>query len=261
VDISAGGAHYNHTGCQAVGPGTVADGMATIKQLVFEEKKVTAKQLLQALEDNWVGHEPLYALVNSDRVHHYGNDDPYADELAKVAISSYIDNLTDRPNARGGTFCPGVFSVTVNVAAGSFVTATPDGRRAGEPVSDCLGPVHTPTVSHDIKGPTAIAKSVGSLDQTRITNGTILNWKFTPNSVSGTAGRDVLIALNDVYFENNGLETQFNIVSRDTLLKAQAEPEKHRNLLVRVAGYSAYFTELDKQLQDDLIARTELSFD
>ncbi len=261
VDISAGGAHYNHTGCQGVGTGTVADGMATIKQLVFDETKVTAKELLQALEDNWVGHEPLYALVNSDRVHHYGNDDKYADELANSAISSYIDNLKERPNARGGTFCPGVFSVSMNVAAGLFLTATPDGRRAGEPISDCLGPVHTPTASHDVKGPTAIANSVASLDQTRITNGTILNWKFTPNTVSGTTGRDNLIAVNDVYFEHNGLESQFNIVSKDTLLKAQAKPDNYRNLLVRVAGYSAYFTELDKQLQDDLIARTELSFD
>ncbi|HXK47776.1 MAG TPA: formate C-acetyltransferase/glycerol dehydratase family glycyl radical enzyme [Deltaproteobacteria bacterium] len=261
VDVSAGGARYNFTGPQAVGVGTVADGLATIKQLVFEEKKVTGTKLLQAIEDNWVGHEILYALVNSDKVHHYGNDDDYADDLAKFGYDTYCKYVEDRPNARGGKYLPGVYSVSCNVAMGLVQWASPEGRKALEPVSDCLGAVHTYAGSHDVKGPTAIAKSVTKLDHIRAGNGTLLNWKFTPTCVAGEAGRDNLISLLDVYFNRKGMHSQFNIVSRETLEAALANPEQYRHLAVRVAGYSAYFVELSKPLQYDIMGRTELSFD
>ena len=260
VDVTAGGAVYNYTGPQAVGVGTVADGLATVKQLVFEEKRISGKELLEACENNWNGAEALYALVNSDKVHHYGNDDDYADELAKYAADTYCKYIEGRPNARGGTYIPGVYSVSANVALGLLQWASVEGRKVMEPVSDCLGPVHTQAGSHDIKGPTAIAKSVSKLDHVRAGNGTLLNWKFTPACVSGDAGRDNLISLIDVYFERKGMHSQFNILSRQTLLDALKHPEQYKDLVVRVAGYSAYFVELSKPLQYDIIGRTELSF-
>ena len=261
ADVSTGSAVYNASGPQGVGLGTTADSLTVIKQLVFDEKRVTGGELLTALCANWEGYEPLYALVNSDRMHHYGNDDEYADEVAKFVMSTYCKHIEHRPTAHGGEFMPGVFSVTNNVMHGSVVTATPDGRKAYEPVSDCIGPAHTQLGSHDRRGPTAVAKSVAKLDHARIGNGIILNWKFAPTAVSGESGRDSLIALMDTYFEDNGMQSQFSIVGRETMLAAQKTPEKYKDLVVRVAGYSAYFVELSAELQNDLMGRTELSFD
>ena len=261
LDVSAGGAKYNGSGPQVVGIGTVADSLSNIKKIVFDDGIISGAGLLDALRCNWEGYEPLYALVNSDRMHHYGNNDDYADEIAKFVTATYCKHIEHRPTAHGGEFAPGVYSVTTNVLHGSLVTATPDGRMAGEPVSDCIGPVHTACCSHDRRGPTAVAKSVAKLDHSRIGNGLILNWKFAPTAVSGESGGDSLIALMDTYFEDNGMQSQFSIVGRETMLAAQDEPEKYRDLVVRIAGYSAYFIELSTDLQNDLIGRTELSFD
>jgi pyruvate formate-lyase/glycerol dehydratase family glycyl radical enzyme len=261
TDVTAGGTKYNFTGPQGVGIGTTGDGLATIKQLVFEEKRVTGKELLKAVHDNWKGHEPLYAYVNSDKVHHYGNDDDYADELAKYAMDTWCKHIEHRPNAHGGFFQPGAYSVTVNVAFGLTQWASIEGREAYEPVSDCMGAVHTHYCSHDISGPTAICRSVTKLDHARATNGTLLNWKFSPSALTGNTGRDNFIALIDEYIQRKGMHSQFSVVSKETLLEAQSKPEEYRDLLIRVAGYSAYFVELSKELQDDIIGRTELSFD
>jgi pyruvate formate-lyase/glycerol dehydratase family glycyl radical enzyme len=261
VDITAGGAVYNHAGPQGVGIGTVTDSLCTIKQLVFEEKKITAEELINALKKNWKGYETLLAYVNSDKVHHYGNDDDYADEIAQFVANTYCGHVEHRPTAHGGEFMPGVYSVSINVPVGMFTSATPDGRVSYEPVSDCLGPVHTQQASHDISGPTAIAASIAKLDQARMGNGVILNWKFSPGAVSGLTGRDNLINLIDVYFQNGGMQSQFNVIGKETLLAAQQHPEQYKDLMVRVAGYSAFFTELSPELQSDLIGRTELSFD
>lgn len=260
-DVTAGGARYNHSGPQAVGIGSASDSLTAIKQLIFDEKRVAGADMLQALRDNWAGHEPLYALVNGDRMHHYGNDDDYADDIAKFVMATYCKYIEHRPTPHGGTYMPGVFSVTNNVMHGSVVAATPDGRMAWEPVSDCIGPVHTKCCSHDRRGPTAVAKSVAKLDHSRIGNGIILNWKFSPTAVSGVTGRDDLIGLMDTYFEDQGMQSQFSIIGRDTLMAAQKNPDKYKDLVVRVAGYSAYFVELSPELQSDLIGRTELSFD
>jgi len=261
VDVSVGGATYNGSGPQAVGIGTTADALSVIKKIVFDDKTVTGEKLLEALRADWNGFEPLYALVNSDRMHHYGNDDDYADDIAKFVISTYCRHIEHRPTAHGGEFVPGVYSVTNNVMHGSVVTATPDGRKTGEPVSDCIGPAHTAFGSHDRRGPTAVAKSVAKLDHARIGNGIILNWKFAPTAVSGQLGRENLVALMDTYFEHGGMQSQFSIVGRETMLAAQKDPEKYKDLVVRIAGYSAYFVELSPELQNDLIGRTELSFD
>ena len=261
MDVTAGGARYNYSGPQAVGIGTVADGLATIKQLVFEEKKVTGEELLKAIRNNWEGYEPLYALVNGGRVHHYGNDDNYADELAKYGLDTYCKHIEKRPNAHGGVFQPGAYSVSINVAFGWSQWASVEGRKAFEPVSDCMGAVHTVAASHDVVGPSAICKSVTKLDHARAGNGTLLNWKFSPSTLSGETGRDNLISLMDAYVQRKGMHSQFTVVSRETLLAAQTNPDEYRGLLVRVAGYSALFVELSKELQNDIIGRTELSFD
>ncbi|TEB14127.1 Benzylsuccinate synthase alpha subunit [Pelotomaculum sp. FP] len=261
LDATAGGAKYNFSGPQAVGIGTVGDGLATIKQLVFEEKKVSGEELLKAVKNNWEGYEPLYALVNSDKVRHYGNDDDYADELAKFGLDTYCKHIEKRPTAHGGVFQPGSYSVAVNVAFGGLQWASVEGRKAYEPISDCMGAVHTNAASHDVKGPSAICKSVTKLDHGRSSNGTLLNWKFAPTALSGETGRDNLISLLDTYVQRKGMHSQFTVVSRETLIDAQANPDKYRGLLVRVAGYSALFVELSKELQDDIIGRTELSFD
>ena len=261
VDVSAGGACYNFTGPQGVGIGTVADSLSVIKQLVFEEKKISGQELLTALADNWEGHIPLYALVNSEKVHHYGNDDAYADELAQFAFDTYCRHVEGKPNPRGGVYVPGMYSVSSNVGLGFETWASADGRKAGEPVSDCLGAVHTKAGSHDTKGPTAMANSVAKLDHCRAGNGTLLNWKFTPSTLSGKTGEQNFINLVKTYFRLGGFHSQFNVVDRQTLLNAQKNPNEYRGLVVRVAGYSATFVDLGKPLQDDIIGRTELSFE
>ncbi|MCL2402079.1 MAG: formate C-acetyltransferase/glycerol dehydratase family glycyl radical enzyme [Oscillospiraceae bacterium] len=261
TDITHGGTLYNFTGPQGVGIGTAGDGLSTIKQLVFDEKRVSGRELLDAVTNNWEGHERLYAYVNSDRVHHYGNDDDYADELTKFAMDTWCKHIERRPNARGGFFQPGAYSVTVNVAHGGNQWASIDGRVAYEPVSDCMGAVHTKWGSHDIKGPLAICRSVTKLDHARATNGTLLNWKFSPSALAGETGRDSFIALIEEYISRKGMHSQFTVANQETLLAAQQNPDEYRDLLVRVAGYSAYFVELNKALQDDIIGRTSLSFD
>ena len=138
--------------------------------------------------------------------------------------------------------------------------ATPDGRKAFEPISDNMGPVHTACASHDVEGPTAIANSVNKVDHTRATNGTLLNWKFPPECVAGEQGRENLIRFVDGYFSGTAMHCQFNIMSSETMRQAMARPQDYRDMLVRVAGYSAYFVELSEPLQMDLINRTELSF-
>ncbi|MDR2356277.1 MAG: formate C-acetyltransferase/glycerol dehydratase family glycyl radical enzyme [Clostridiales Family XIII bacterium] len=260
-DVTAGGTKYNFTGPQGVGIGTAGDGLATIKQLVFDEKRVTGQELLDAVKADWEGYEALYAYVNSDKVHHYGNDDDYADSLTKFAMDTWCKHIERRPNARGGFFQPGAYSVTVNVAHGQKQWASVEGRKAFEPVSDCMGAVHTKCGSHDIKGPTAICRSVTKLDHARATNGTLLNWKFSPGALAGETGRDNFIALIEEYIGRKGMHSQFTVANQETLIAAQREPAAYRDLLVRVAGYSAYFVELNKALQDDIIGRTSLSFD
>ncbi len=260
-DVSAGGAVYNFTGPQAVGVATVADGLAAIKQLVFEEKKVSGAEYLTALLQNWEGYEWLHALVNSDKVHHYGNDDAFADELAAFGADTYCKYVENRPTAHGGVFVPGVYSVTANVGLGLILWASADGRKAQEPISDNCGPVHNKAGSHEFQGPTAMLKSVCKLDHERMGNGTLLNMKYSPTSVSGDSGRDNFIDMVDSYFAMGGLHCQFNILSKETLEEAYEKPAEHENLLVRVAGYSAFFNDLSDPTKLDIMDRTELSFD
>jgi len=260
IDVTAGGAKYNFTGPQGVGTGNVADGLSAIKQLVFDEKKVSGAEFLDALKKDWEGYEALYALVNSSKVHHYGNDDPYADDLARFAALSYCKHLEKRPTAHGGIFQPGLYPVSANIPAGAMQGATPDGRKVGEPVADGVSAVHTLRGSHDVSGPTAVVKSVSALDHSIASNGTLLNMKFTPSTLMGEVGDENFINMMKVYFRRKGLHNQINVISRDVLEDAVKNPALYKGLIVRVAGYSAFFTELDPSLQQDLINRTELEF-
>lgn len=258
--VTEGGAKYNGIAPQAAGIATCADSLATIKQLVFDEKRYTGEELLQAVLDNWEGHDKLYALVNSSKVHHYGNDDDYADDLFKYIFESYCKHIRGRKAPRNGQFNPGVYTVNANVGMGLNTNASIDGRKAGEPISDNMGPVHTDGGAHDIAGPTAIANSVSKVDHSLAINGTLLNMKFPQEAVAGTEGRDTLLSFIDAYMKKHPMHVQFNVMSSETMKAAQKKPEDYRDMLVRVAGYSAYFVELGKPLQNDLIQRTELRF-
>lgn len=260
LDLNQGGARYNFSGPQACGIATCADSFSAISQLVFDQKTCSGAQLLDALKKNWEGCEFLYALVNSRNVHHFGNDDDYADRFYRFVFETYCQAVGGHETVRGGFFIPGVYSVNANVGMGLNTPATPDGRKAYEPISDNMGPVHTQAASHDVSGPTAIANSVNKVDHSLATNGTLLNWKFPPECVAGESGRSNLISFIDTYFEGGATHCQFNIMSSATMRRAMAVPEEYRDMLVRVAGYSAYFVELSEPLQLDLINRTELSF-
>lgn len=259
-DLTEGGAKYNGIGPQASGMATCADSLASIKQLVFDDKRCTGAELLQAVKDNWVGHEKLYALVNSSKVHHYGNDDDYADELFQYMFECYCRHIRGRKNPRGGEFNPGVYSVNANVAMGLNTNASVDGRKAGEAISDNMGPVHTDAGSHDICGPTALTNSLTKVDHSLASNGTLMNLRFPQEAVAGVEGRDNLVSFIDEYIAKGAMHVQFNIMSSETMKAAQKKPEDYKDMLVRVAGYSAYFVELGKPLQKDLIQRTELHF-
>ena len=259
-DLAEGGAKYNGIGPQAAGIATCSDSLSSIKYLVFDKKVCTGAELLDAVKNNWEGYDKLYALVNSSKVPHYGNDDDAADELFKFMFECYCKNLRGRKIARGGTFNPGVYTVNANVGMGMNTNASVDGRKKGEPISDNMGPVHTECGSHDIVGPTAIANSVTKVDHSLATNGTLLNLKFPQDAVAGVEGRDNLLYFIEEYLSKKAMHVQFNVMSSATLRAAQKNPENYKDMLVRVAGYSAYFVELGKPLQNDLIQRTELNF-
>lgn len=259
-DVTAGGAIYNYSGPQGVGVGSVGDGLATIKQLVFDEKKVTGRELLDAVRDNWVGHEKLYALVNSDYVHHYGNDDDYADQLAKFGLETYCKHINGKPTAHGGHFQAGAYSVAVNVALGMNQDASVEGRKSWEPISDCMGATHTLCCPHDIKGPAAICQSVTKIDHSQAGNGTLLNWKFSPAALEGDVGRDNLSTCWRPTYSARVCTVSSPWSARTRCWLPRKIPQITRTCWSVSLGYSAYFVELSKELQNDIIGRTELSF-
>ncbi|MCF7929212.1 MAG: glycyl radical protein [Spirochaetales bacterium] len=252
LDITEGGARYNYTGPQAVGLGDVADSLAALKKIVFEEKKYSMKQILDALEKDFEGEEVLHQIL-SNKVPKWGNDDDYVDELAVEVVDIFCDEVSQYRNTRKGIYRPGVYSVSANVPLGVHVGALPNGKKARQPLADGVAPVH----GVELSGPTAVVKSVSKLNHEKITNGTILNQKFTPKVLEGERGKRGLANLIRSYFDLGGWHIQFNVVSADTLRAAQRDPEKHKGLIIRVAGYSAFFVELDTAVQDDIIDRTE----
>jgi len=254
-DVTVGGAKYNFSGPQGVGVATVSDGLTNIEQLVFDEKRITGKEFLEAIKNDWEGYEDLYHLINSDQVHHYGNDDDYADKWIIYSADVYCDNVLKHNCTRGGGQKPGVYSVSGNVGLGLTQGASVDGRRAQEALSNSLGPVHTVIGCHDTTGPTAMGNSANKIDHQKAGNGTLMNVRFSPACVQGEAGTEHFIDYIDGYFHKGAQHVQFNIANTDTLKDAQKHPEKYPGLLVRVAGYSAYFVRMSPELQNDLIGR------
>ncbi len=250
-DYNAGGARYNTTYIMPVGIATVTDSLSAIRCHVFEQPALAPDQLSRALARNFDGDEPARARL-WNKTPRYGNDDAAADDMLAAVFEAVYAAIEGKPNARGGRFHVNYLSTTCHVYFGSKVGATPDGRRAFEPVSEGISPVQ----GTDRRGPTAVLRSAARIDHTR-TGGTLLNQKFSPDALASDADLDRLVSLVRGYFSLGGHHIQFNVVTAATLREAQAHPERHRDLIVRVAGYSDYFCDLTKPLQDEIISRTE----
>jgi len=250
-DYHDGGARYNTSYIQGVGLGTITDALTAIKYQVFDEQGLTMGELLAALRADFAGYERVRQIL-LHRTPKYGNDDDYADAVMVRVFDAYYDAVEGRPNTKGGRYHINLLPTTVHVYFGSVVGATPDGRLAGAPLSEGISPVQ----GADRHGPTAVLKSAARMDHVR-TGGTLLNQKFTPALLQRDENLDKLVQLIRGYFKLGGHHIQFNVVDAATLRAAQANPAEYRNLIVRVAGYSDYFCDLGRALQDEIIARTE----
>jgi formate C-acetyltransferase len=252
--MQEGGAKYNAGGIQGVGIAIATDSLSVLRKQVFETKKMKVEQILNALSKNYEGFEDMRVRFENDP-DKYGNDIERVDLIARGIGKAFCESVQSRMTTRNGPYHAALFSVSMYIPQGESVGATPDGRRAGVMLSDGVSPAH----NRDVHGPTAAMKSVARLDHGLCYNGTLYNMKFNPQIFSSAAGRDNFIGLIDAYFKLGGLHVQFNVLSRETLEDAKVHPLQHRDLIVRVAGYSAYFIELDPFVQDEVIARTEFS--
>ncbi len=250
-DYNAGGARYNSSYIQGVGLGSIIDSLTSIKYNVFDKKTCSMKEMLDTLSSNFKEKEDFRQKLICDTPK-YGNDNDYSDEQTKEVFELYFNAVDGRPNTKGGHHRINLLPTTVHIYFGSVIGATPDGRRAYEPLSEGISPVQ----GADIQGPTAVLKSASKIDHVR-TGGTLLNQKFTPNFLATDVGIDQISHLVRAYFKLGGHHIQFNVVLAETLRKAQKDPEKHRDLIVRVAGYSDYFINLGTKLQNEIIKRTE----
>ncbi|MGX6979622.1 formate C-acetyltransferase [Vagococcus elongatus] len=253
-DVTEGGARYNFSGVQGIGEANLSDSLYVVKKMVFENKEMTFDELVDAMESNYSGkYASLQEHVIQD-FDKYGNDNDEVDDIAAEIFRFYAKELEKYQNVRQGQFIPGAYTVSAHIPLGEAVGATPDGRKAGEQLAD--GGL-SPMVGRDRLGPTAVLKSVSKLDNYLTVNGSLLNLKFQPNTLKGHQGlnkfADFLMAFTKLKIQH----VQFNVQSKETLLDAQKHPEKYSGLLVRVAGYSAFFVDLNKKIQDDIIARVE----
>lgn len=261
--IKEGGAVYDFISGLQVGIANMADCLAAIKKLVYEEKNITRQELWDAILDDFSSPEnkKIQEMLIREAPK-YGNDDDYVDQLIVEAYDSYIEEIEKYPNTRynrgpiGGIRYAGTSSISANVGQGMSTMATPDGRNAFEPLAEGCSPAH----NSDKNGPTAVFKSVSKLRTNKITGGVLLNQKMTPQMLSTEENRQKLELLIQTFFNRlHGYHVQYNIVSKETLIDAQKHPENHKDLIVRVAGYSAFFNVLSKKTQDDIIGRTEQS--
>lgn len=259
--LKEGGAIYDFISGLQVGIANMADSLAAIKKLVFEEKKISPSELCDALEDDFTSekNQKIQQMLINDAPK-YGNDDDYVDNLVVEVYNMYIDEMKKYPNTRygrgpiGGIRYAGTSSISANVGQGFSTMATPDGRKAHAPLAEGCSPAH----SMDQSGPTAVFKSVSKLPTHEITGGVLLNQKVTPQLLESDENKEKLEMLIKTFFNRlDGYHVQYNVVSRETLIDAQKHPEKHKDLIVRVAGYSAFFNVLSKATQDDIIERTE----
>jgi len=251
IDYNNGGARYNTSYIQGVGLGSLTDILTSIKFNVFDNKYVSIGELQEALKVNFEGHTKLRnSLVNNTPK--YGNDDDYADNQAITIFNIFLNAVDGRPNTKGGHFRINMLPTTSHVYFGSVTGATPDGRLAKKPLSEGISPFQ----GADRKGPSAVIKSAAKIDHIK-TGGTLLNQKFTPALLEDEKGLDSLVHLIRVYFKMDGHHIQFNVVTADQLREAQKHPEEHKDLIVRVAGYSDYFNDLGEELQEEIIRRSE----
>jgi formate C-acetyltransferase len=253
-DYNAGGARYNTNYIQGVGTGTITDSLAAVKYNVYDHQNFTMGQLLEALKDDFENEPQILNLVKN-KSPKYGNDDDYADDIMRSVFDLYRNNVTGRPNMKGGTYRVDMLPTTCHVYFGDVMIASPNGRLAHKPVSEGI----SPEKGADVHGPTAVIKSCAKMDHLQ-TGGTLLNQKFTPAVVAGEEGLNQMANLIRTYFNMDGHHIQFNVVDRQTLIQAQLHPEDYKDLIVRVAGYSDHFRNLSKALQDEIIERTEQSF-
>lgn len=260
LNMKEGGSHYDFISGLQVGIANMGDSLAAIKKLVFEDKKITNEELWETLMSNFEGERGEEIREMLKACPKYGNDDDYVDSLTVDAYDVYIDEMKKYKNNRfgrgpiGGVYYAGTSSISANVPQGAGTIATPDGRKKGEPLAEGCSPSH----SADVNGPTAVFKSVSKLPTREITGGVLLNQKVTPTLLTKEENKEKLISLVRTFFNRlEGYHVQYNVVSRDTMIDAQKNPQDHKDLIVRVAGYSAFFNALSKQTQDDIIERTE----
>jgi len=252
-DMTAGGAEYNFGSVSGRGFGTAVNSLAAVRWAVFDNALVPMDRLLEALDGNFAQDEEL-RLRLARRAPVYGADDPAADALAARVAARFCELVESRRTLRGGPFRPGFFSYGMHVVEGLFLGATPDGRRAGEPISNSFSPAN----GSEREGLTGVLRSVTQVDQRRISNGLAVNVKLTPSLFESDEDLGRMEALVRAYFDLGGQELSPNVVSTETLRQAQQHPDAYRDLVVRVSGYSAYFTDLGRPLQDEIISRTEL---
>jgi len=250
-DYHSGGARYNTSYVQGVGLGSITDALTAIKVHVFEAQNLTMSELMRCLSADFKGFERTQQLL-LNKTPKYGNDDERADDVMTRVFTAYFNAVDGRKNTRGGTYRINMLPTTVHVYFGSVIGATADGRHAGKPLSEGISPVQ----GMDRHGPTAVLRSAAKMDHV-LTGGTLLNQKFTPQLLKDDKGLDNLVNLIRTYFKLDGHHIQFNVVDVKTLREAQAHPDQHRDLIVRVAGYSDYFCDLSEALQEEIITRTE----
>lgn len=250
-DYMCGGARYNSSYIQGVGLGSITDMLTSIRYNVFDENNFTMNQLLDALEADFEGFEEMqYNLIY--KTPKYGNDDDYADKQEVDVFNTYYNAINGHKTPRGGQYRVNMLPTTCHIYFGSVIGASTDGRKSKQPLSEGISPVQ----GADVNGPTAVIKSAAKIDQVK-TGGTLLNQKFTPSLLETEKGCQSLVHLVRSYFRMDGHHIQFNVVDADVLRKAQKEPEKYKDLIVRVAGYSDYFNDLGVELQNEIITRTE----
>jgi pyruvate formate-lyase/glycerol dehydratase family glycyl radical enzyme len=252
--LQEGGAIYSSGGIMGVGIAIVADSLEALRKYVFENREVPMDEMLQILAKNYEGYEELRVKLENDP-EKYGNDIERVDLLARNTGRTFCNSVQNRMTTRNTPYHAALFSVSMYIPQGEVLGATPDGRKAGYMISDGV----SPTQNRDVNGPTAAMKSVARLDHSLCYNGTLYNMKFTPDFFENESRRKKFIGMVDAYFAMGGFHVQFNVVSREILEDAKVNPLQHRDLIVRVAGYSAYFIELDPFVQDEVIARTEFS--
>ena len=252
LDVTAGGAYYNYSGIQAIQVANLADSLAVIKKMVFDDKTVSAAELLEALKTNWEGKETLRQKV-LNRVPKYGNDVKWVDELGNQWVEYFAEQLRKYRNVRGGLYHTGLYTVSAHIPMGHNVGASADGRKSMDPLAD--GGMSA-MYGRDTAGPTALLKSVSRINSKIGSNGTLLNMKFTSDFFKTTGGIKKFSSLLRTFVELKINHIQFNVLRKEDLVEAKKHPEKHSGMTVRVAGYTAYFTELASDLQDEIIART-----